>query len=139
LTLHINYDHQCPKCEAYYVPYDDVPCPRCGLVEKERFDCITRAARSLLFNLDNYGSYVPPAWWVSSLGDHILQILFGIFEKFKKSEEKDIIKFSEDCLPEADWTGQKYLESHISRIASRVNQEIDKMSRLSANQNQSDN
>ncbi|WXG46619.1 MAG: hypothetical protein WED05_08190 [Candidatus Atabeyarchaeum deiterrae] len=62
MTLHINYDHQCPKCEAYYIPYDDVPCPRCGLVEKERFDHITRATRSLLFNLDNYGSYVPPAW-----------------------------------------------------------------------------
>ncbi|WXG46620.1 MAG: hypothetical protein WED05_08195 [Candidatus Atabeyarchaeum deiterrae] len=73
------------------------------------------------------------------MGDHILQILFGIFEKFEKSEEKDIRKFSEDCLSEADWTGQKYFESHISRIASRVHEEIDKMSRLSANQNQSDN
>jgi hypothetical protein len=39
MTLHIHYTHQCPSCGAYYIPCDkNVPCPRCGVVEQERFD-----------------------------------------------------------------------------------------------------
>jgi uncharacterized Zn finger protein (UPF0148 family) len=66
LTLHIFYTHQCHKCGAFYIPYDkDVPCPNCGLVEKERFDYIPRATESLNFNLKEYGRYIPPAWYAT--------------------------------------------------------------------------
>lgn len=35
MTMHVVYDHECPACEALYIPYDeDVPCPRCGIVEE---------------------------------------------------------------------------------------------------------
>ena len=32
MSLHIMYDHQCAKCEAFYIPYEEgVTCPNCGL------------------------------------------------------------------------------------------------------------
>lgn len=128
MTLHINYDHKCPKCDAYYIPYDkDVPCPRCGLVEEERFDYIPKAARSLIFNLDNYGSYAPQAWWVSSLADHVLLILFPVFEQFRKSNRKDFDSFAAEILSRNNWDGQGYLEDHIREIAVRINDDIEKM------------
>jgi hypothetical protein len=128
LTLHIKYDHKCPKCDAYYIPYDkDVPCPRCGLVEDERFDYIPKAAGSLLFNLDNYGSYAPEAWWVSSLADHILLILFPVFEQFRKSNHNDFDSFASDTLSRNNWGDQKYLEEHVRGIAVRINEDIQEM------------
>jgi hypothetical protein len=81
MTVHDNYTHQCPKCEAYYIPYDDVPCPRCGLVETERYDFIPIALASVRWNIEMYGFYVPGAWFVGGLGDHLLLILFHIFER----------------------------------------------------------
>jgi len=51
MTMHVIYDHECPQCGAYYIPYDhDVPCPKCGIVEENRFDYITEAALSMRFN-----------------------------------------------------------------------------------------
>ena len=84
MTLHVHYDHQCPNCMAYYIPYDkDVPCPCCGFVEQERFDFIPQAAMSAHYNLETQGSYVPGAWYTGSLGDHILSLLFPLLEKYR--------------------------------------------------------
>jgi hypothetical protein len=70
--LHIHYDHQCPTCNAYYIPYDvDVPCPSCGLLEQERFDFISQAVASARFNFKAKDP-VPTAWFAGSLADHIL-------------------------------------------------------------------
>lgn len=36
MSFHIMYDHQCLKCEAYYIPYKKgIVCPYCGLNEEE--------------------------------------------------------------------------------------------------------
>ncbi|WXG44038.1 MAG: hypothetical protein WED04_08405 [Promethearchaeati archaeon SRVP18_Atabeyarchaeia-1] len=132
MTLHINYDHRCPKCSAYYIPYDkDVPCPQCGVVEEERFDYIPKAAASLLFNLDNYGSYAPAAWWVSSLADHILLVLFPVFEQYRKSNHEDFDSFALDILSKSNWDEQKYLEKHVHRIAVRIYENLKDMNRTS--------
>ncbi|MCD6513894.1 MAG: hypothetical protein J7L07_03120 [Candidatus Odinarchaeota archaeon] len=134
MTLHIVYNHRCPRCGACYIPYDkDVPCPNCGHTEEERFDYITRAVASLKFNLETFGSYMPRAWCVRSLGDHILHILFWIFEKFRKQKkQKDFGKFAEKLLSKMEWREQKYLEKHIYSIALRVYEELQRRRKQSA-------
>lgn len=125
MTLHIHYDHQCSKCGAFYIPYEDVVCPNCGFKEEERFDFIPQAVDSLLFNLDRYGSFFPPAWAVTSLADHILRILFIIFEGFRESEESDFSLYTKQLLEGGDWGDQLYMKEHIFGIALRVKEELD--------------
>ncbi len=122
MTLHIPYSHQCGSCQAFYIPYDEtVPCPRCGTVETERFPYIPQAAGSVRFNLDSYGSYVPPAWYTGSLGDHILYILFNLFEGHRQQGESvDFTEFSAIMLGRMDWGDQAYLRQHVQDIALRV-------------------
>jgi hypothetical protein len=126
MTLHIPYNHQCAKCQAYYIPYEkNVPCPNCGFLEDERFDYIPQALASLKYNLETEGSYLPAGWWVGSLGDHILFILFKLFEQFKtQKEQADFATFAKDALEKIDWGSQTYLKKHIHSIALRIYEEI---------------
>lgn len=126
MTLHVVYNHQCPSCQAYYIPYDErVPCPRCGLIEEERYDYIPQAAASMRYNHRTGGSYTPGAWWVGSLGDHILSLLFGLFDGYE--ERKGAVGFEEylvDRLLAMQWGEQEYLREHIHGIALRVREEL---------------
>lgn len=126
MTLHIHYDHQCPLCEAFYIPYDeDVPCPQCGMLEKERFDYISQATQSILFNKQRYGSYIPPAWYKGSLGDHILYLLFRLFTGYEEQPPSaDFNEFASEVLSNMQWGDQQYLCSHVQGIALRVYQDM---------------
>lgn len=127
MTLHVEYNHQCASCGAYYIPYDEnVPWPNCGLLEDDRFDYIPKAIESILFNLEVFGSYLPPLWFISSLGDYILVILFDVFEHFSKSKETDFHTFVKSILSKMEWTKRKYLEKHVHSIALRIHEEIKK-------------
>ena len=128
MTLHIVYEHQCPKCGAYYIPYDkNIPCPKCGVTENERFEYIPLAMKSLLFNLGKYGSYMPLGWWAGSFGDHILNILFHIFEGFRREEKQDNFdSFTRKFLSQMKWDDQDYLEKHIHSMAIRIHKELEK-------------
>src|ERR1700732_5404702 len=99
MTVHDSYTHVCSQCAAYYIPFDkDVPCPRCGLVEQERYDFISTAVCSVRWNIQMYGSYVPGAWFVGGLGDHLLLILFYIFERWSKHLERGFAAAVEEEL-----------------------------------------
>jgi hypothetical protein len=126
-TLHVNYDHQCPQCDASYIPYiwkDQIaPCPNCGLLEVVGFDFIPLAAESAGSNLKNEGSYIPGGWLDNSLGDHILYILFDILEEDRKNP--DIGGFdvtAKKMLSELDFGDQEYLRNHDYEIAVCVHQ-----------------
>ena len=130
MTLHINYNHQCPKCGAYYIPYKDgdktIACPKCGHVGDEAFDFIPKAVNSVKFNLREYGSYTPLAWATMSLGDHILRILFGILEGYSKEVKgKNFEKYAKEYLSKMVWGNQEYLRDHILGIALIVKKELD--------------
>ena len=122
MTLHIRYTHQCPTCEAYYIPYDkDIPCPRCGAVEQVRFDFIPEATASARFNLETQGSYLPGAWYISSLGDHILWLLFGILERYRTNQIKQSFNdAAREMVKKMEWGDQEYLRDHVFKIAVRV-------------------
>jgi hypothetical protein len=125
MTLHVVYTHQCGACQAFYIPYDDVPCPRCGQTEAERFDYIPQAAASMRYNKETGGSYTPPAWWVSSLGDHILSLLFALFDGFsERHQHRSFDEYLSARLNEMTWGDQEYLKGHLEGIARRVRQEL---------------
>ena len=124
MTMHITYDHQCAKCGAYYIPYDEVPCPNCGLVESERFDFIPQAAKSLRFNKSKDGTFLPPAWWATSLGDNILGYLFPLFETSDIDRPTDFDSFADAWLASMDWGHRPYLKDHVLGMARRLADEL---------------
>jgi hypothetical protein len=125
MTLHVVYNHQCASCQAFYIPYDGVPCPRCGVVVEERFDYIPEAAASMRFNKDSGGSYTPGAWWVGSLGDHILSLLFGLFDAYDAHEgDQSFEEFATEYLGRMQWGDQEYLRDHVRGIALRVRRHL---------------
>ena len=126
MTMHVVYSHECPSCKAYYIPHDtDVPCPRCGEVEEERFDYIPQAAMSMRVNKQSGGKYTPGAWWVGSLGDHILHLLFGIFDGYEAQKgETGFEQFLDQRLAQMQWGDQEYLGRHLRGIALRVRDEL---------------
>lgn len=127
MTIHVSYDHECPECGAYYVPYDDdVPCPKCGIIENERFDFISKAVESILYNIEQYHFFVPPCWITYSLCDKILIILFHLFQAFEFSgKEKAFSEFSFDEIKKhVYWKGHDYIVKHIYNIAVRVNESL---------------
>ena len=127
MTIHCIYDHQCPECEVHYIPYDkDVPCPKCGMIEEKRYDFISRAAGSALFNLKEYESFVPFMWYTGGLGDHILSLIFGILEAHCRDlSGKSFQVFAREWVDCGDWGDQLYLREHVFGIACRVFDQIE--------------
>lgn len=128
MTVHDSYTHECPQCAAYYIPFDkDLPCPRCGLVEEERYDFIPTAVCSVRWNIEMYGSYVPGAWFVGGLGDHLLLMVFYIFERWRKQPERGFPPaIEEELSSRGDWGDQAYLKTHIGLLARRIYDEMQK-------------
>jgi len=107
-----------------YIPYDkDILCPKCGILEDERFDFIPKAVESLKFNKAE-GSYEPAMWWVGSFGDHILQILFPILEGFEDQKSDDFREFVSSYLTKVEWEDLEYMQSYMLEIAIRIHNEL---------------
>jgi hypothetical protein len=123
VTVHVYYEHKCAGCQAFYIPYaPGVACPKCGRQESEVFDFIPQAVASLRFNLMTYGSYLPPAWYAGSLGDHCLRLLFAAFEAYRT--RPDQAESFADCLERKltamEWGEQVYMLGHLRDIALKV-------------------
>jgi len=120
MSLHIGYDHQCPDCSASYIPYDsDVSCPKCGHMESERFDFVPEAIESMKYNkLD--GKYTPPAWLDGDISDHILLLLFWLFDAYEASDNINFELFASEWFPELDWQDQQYMCQYMVRLGCRI-------------------
>jgi len=126
MTWHVPYSHECDSCGASYIPYDsDVPCPRCGIVEKERFDYINQAALSMRYNKEMGGSYTPGAWYAASLGDHVLRLLFKLFDAYEEDKEKRTFEsFLDDWLGKIQWGDHLYMPAYMRGLAARLRREL---------------
>jgi len=126
MSYHVVYNHQCPQCGAHYIPFDqDVPCPRCGHVEAERFDYIREAVASMRTHKKMWGVYTPGAWWVGSLGDHFLHLLFGVFDYYEERRpEPSFEEYVSGWVRRSEWGEHPYHRDHFLSIALRVQEEL---------------
>lgn len=128
MTLHIHYNHQCAQCGAYYIPYgNDVPCPRCGIMEQERYNFIPQAVESAYYNLKSQHSYTPMAWYVGSLGDHILYLMFPILEQHRLSPTQSFNEVAWNMVQKMNFGEQEYLRDHLYSILILVYQQLQGM------------
>jgi hypothetical protein len=134
MTIHMKCNHECPKCQTLYIPYDeDIPCPKCGGVEKERFNFVALASRSALDNLEWQGRYIPAAWAYNSDGDYVLYMIFIMLELHRKNGDgsgfvsiaREFIDNSEG--PEWIWKDKEYDREFIFKLACRVYEEMHKI------------
>lgn len=125
MSLHIYYDHQCPECQAHYVPYSDaVVCPRCGFKEDTVDNIIPQLVYSAQYQMDTMGFYTPIAWWVGSFGDHVAFVIFELLDRCSFKKEEDFDAIATDFFDNRDWGDQLYLKEHIRDIARLVYLEI---------------
>ena len=121
MSLHIIYDHQCSKCEAYYIPYEEgIVCPNCGLDEKEAYNLVPALANSAKYQMDTVGSYTPIAWWTGSFGDHVALIIFQILDAYDQQEEQDFQKIAQKHCNKHSWGHQLYMKDHICDLSYKV-------------------
>jgi len=127
MSLHIMYDHQCAKCEAFYIPYEEgVACPNCGLDEEEVYDVVPDITNSANYQMLTHGFYTPIAWWTGSFGDHVALLIFKVLDKFYTQEEKSFQEIAEEHLSSSDWGTQQYMKNHIRDLSYKVYLEIQK-------------
>ena len=120
MTMHIYYDNKCKKCEALYIPFDDVKCPKCGELEEQRADGVPgRIAMSANLNKSVGRSYVPDAWFVGSFGDHVASFIFRLLDGHEKTDT-DFTKYVRETLAKFNWGDQSYSEYHIGDVAIKV-------------------
>ena len=126
MSLHIMYDHQCSKCEAYYIPYEKgIACPNCGLDEDDVYHVTPRLAHSANFQMNAHGFYTPIAWWTGSFGDHVALLIFKVLDKFYTQEEKDFYEIAEEHFNSSSWGSQLYMKNHIRDLSYKVYLELE--------------
>jgi hypothetical protein len=126
MTRHIYYDHQCPACGAHFVPYETgVACPRCAKPSDQVFDFVTPAIDSMLANKKKLGRYVPRGWYINGIADHVLHILFYLFDEHEADQpDRDIAAFAAEYLELLDWEDEGYLRGHVHAIAVKLGQRL---------------
>ena len=132
MSLHIKYDHVCPRCAAPYIPYDgDVPCPACGLLETERFtDFIAKAAKSAQYNFAYGGRYIPLFWHLGSFADQVLSQLFSVLDQYVEDPAKRPFPLvAREAVNSMEWGKQTHGAVHLYGIALRVFDELGNPSR----------
>jgi len=123
MTLHISYDHTCPSCGTYYIPFDkDIACPKCNLMEEERFYFIPEAAKSAYYNLINEGRYQPASWYIGSYADHTLHLLFITLERHRLNEANiSFEEFAKELVyKKINWEDETFYRNYFFQIACRV-------------------
>ncbi len=126
MTLHATYEHACPRCAAYYIPYAlGVACPRCGLVEDEKTDFLDCAVASCRHNISAEGSYVPGSWQVPSFGDHVLWVVFHVLDAHREHPTATFEESAQLVLGSMEWGEQEYLMDHILHIAIAIHSALE--------------
>jgi len=121
MSLHIMYDHQCSKCEAFYIPYEKgIVCPNCGLDEEDIYDIIPRLVSSANYQMDTMGFCTPIAWWTGSFGDYVALLIFQVLDAFHAQKEKSFQEFALEYFDKFTWDDQLYMKNHIRDLSYKV-------------------
>ncbi len=127
MSLHVVYDHQCSKCKAYYIPYEEgVVCPNCGLDENEVYNITLQLVDFANYQMLKHGFYTPIVWWTGSLGDHVTYLIFKVLDIFYAQEENNFEEVAEEHFNSNNWGAQQYMKNHIRDLSYKVYLEIEK-------------
>ncbi len=131
MTLHSHGNwystYQCSVCAAFYIPFaKEIHCPKCGKNEGKACDFIEVAGSSLHYNLAQYGSYVPDGWYIGCYSDHVLDLLFTLFQAFRVAnpDGKSFEPFAHAWIQGVDFSEQDYARAHVLHIALEVNKQM---------------
>jgi hypothetical protein len=128
MTLHIHYDHKCPKCGTGYVPYGEhVPCPKCGLVEVERFEFLGPAADSALVNFTERGAFMPGAWCVGDAADNLLMHVFHALDFHRAAKDIAFAEAARTFFDKMDFGEMEFMRPYLIRLSIDVFEKIDQM------------
>lgn len=125
MTIHIcKTNYQCSKCDALFIPYKiDIKCPNCGTIVpdsdiRDYSDSIKGIAESMKIHKAMYDSYSPPAWFTSSMSDHVQSLIFELFDKLEAKKPKNQKEFIINSLKiDFEWGDQVYLKKYIQEVA----------------------
>jgi len=121
MSIHIMYNHQCSKCEAFYIPYEEgVVCPNCGVNEAEVYNIVVDILSSADYQMNKHGFYTPKVWWSGSFGDHVALLIFKALDAFYIQEEKSFKEFALEHFNNSKWGNQLYMKNHIYELSCKV-------------------
>ena len=108
MTVHLSMSYKCEACEFPYIPYNEtIVCPKCGEkgeVTEEYASLIKGICESFIYNLYNYKSYIPDAWWCGDLSDNIQHTLFPVYEHCLKNHKDVLAEYKPEEFREiSDW------------------------------------
>ena len=128
MTMHIHYDHQCPECGTGYVPYgEDVPCPKCGLVEAERFDYLPPAADSALINFTERGAFMPGAWYVGGVADNLLLHIFQALDFYIARTGTTFADAARTYFGQMDFGEMEFMRPYLVHLSEEVFDKINEV------------
>jgi len=136
MTLHLYMQHKCTECETIYIPYNNtVPCPKCGDQAKmENYpDLINGICESFLYNIREYGNFIPMCWITMDISDSLQVFLFGIFHKWVLEESSNhephmrtaaFKEFIKNIIKEIDFNELDFMENYIHDLTLAIYNEF---------------
>jgi uncharacterized protein YifE (UPF0438 family) len=113
------FSHRCHKCSCVFIPYDYIPCPRCGFVENISNEFIkTMAVMILMNNCHKPATHRPRR--ITVVEDFITISLAVIFKEHGESKNNYFSKSINNYIGKLNFKYLAYLPDHLRNIAERV-------------------
>lgn len=115
MTAHLPFRHQCPDCEAHYIPYSkDIVCPKCGKDEEDKdnyssfINMVVEGARyhktSWTPAFQAKASYTPGVFATITLGDSLAFNCWLAFDFMENAEHCTVEEALDSWLDKGTWT-----------------------------------
>lgn len=134
MSLHSNKkDFICPKCSVIFIPYNATfECPKCGYVgitPNEYLDFIDLCVCSLKANKQEFGSFIPSAWFSNCFSDRIQSDLFKLFTMMEDQKPVGMERFIDETVVHLGM--ENYLQKYLKKLFFEVKLAYDKQPEIS--------
>jgi hypothetical protein len=128
--------HECPKCETIYVPYNsEIACPKCGdKPEMEDYpEFVEGICESFLYNIKEFGGFVPMCWATIDISDSFQMFLFNVFHEWVTKESSNhepqvrteaFKEFIDNIIEKVDLNGMDFMAGYATDLACAVYNEF---------------
>jgi len=137
MTLHLYMHHQCSEeeCNCIYIPYNEsIVCPKCGSKPDidEYPEFIEGCCESLLFNINDIGSFMPICWATIDMSDTLQMFLFHTLRLWTKGMEdhepqtrtKAFEEFLDEILENVDYNNSGYMLKYLREFTLTIYDEF---------------